>query len=58
MDPERMDFLFDLYQSSNNIKRDEYESIYRSTFFNREIFLKEADKMIQNYNFQINLDKI
>jgi len=58
MDPEMMDILFDLYKGSNSVKTADYENTYRNIFFNKEIFMKEADMMIQNYNLQIEHLKI
>jgi len=56
MDPERMDFLNDLYQLNNNvIKTIQYESIYRNVFFNQEKYIQEASTLIQKYDNQINL---
>ena len=53
MDHEKMDLLWELYQNSNSIKTVDYEKIHRNIFFNQEIFLKEADMDIHDYNFHI-----
>ena len=56
MNPEKMDFLNDLYQKNiNTIKTKDYEILYKIAFFNQEKYIQEANDLIQNYDNQINL---